>query len=99
MLITFSCQEYENITMFGDIAKRLLKMMGHSATVPGALMAEDIPDALAHLQENINKTRPNTVNFDEGEDEEPEISLSTRALPLINMLKVASEKKCNVMWK
>ena len=45
MLITFSSSAYANITMFGAVALRLLKQMGHSATVPGALLAEDIPAA------------------------------------------------------
>jgi hypothetical protein len=49
MLITFQTKAYANITMFGDVAIALLKLMGHSGTVPGALMADDVPAALAHL--------------------------------------------------
>jgi len=33
--------------MFGDAAVRLLKLMGHSGTVPGALLAADVQTALA----------------------------------------------------
>jgi len=50
MLVTFSCPAYADITMFGDVAVRMLKLMGHSGTVPGALLAEDIPAALARLR-------------------------------------------------
>ncbi|HAJ92821.1 MAG TPA: hypothetical protein DCO71_09470 [Gammaproteobacteria bacterium] len=32
MLITFSSSAYANITMFGDVALRLLKLMGHSGS-------------------------------------------------------------------
>jgi len=32
--------------MFGDVALAMLKMMGHTATVPGAILAEDVPAAL-----------------------------------------------------
>ena len=39
MLVTFTTSAYANITMFGDVALHLLKLMGHSATVPGALLA------------------------------------------------------------
>ncbi|WP_238583953.1 DUF1840 family protein [Legionella drozanskii] len=42
MLVTFSCKEYENITKFGDVAKKLLNDDGHSATVPGAIVAEEL---------------------------------------------------------
>jgi len=50
MLITFSCPAYANITMFGDAAVRLLKLMGHSGTVSGALLAPDVQAALARLE-------------------------------------------------
>ena len=38
MLIRFD-SDVGGFTMFGDVAVRLLKMMGHSGTVPGALLA------------------------------------------------------------
>lgn len=98
MLVTFSSDAYENITMFGDVAKRLLTLMGHSATIPGALLAKDIPDALSRLEAGINQ-EPKTVKAKNEDDDEPEISLSHRALPLINMLKAASKKNVNLMWK
>lgn len=46
MLVTFTSDAYTDITMFGDVALTMLKMMGHSATVPGAILAADIPEAL-----------------------------------------------------
>ena len=49
MLVTFSCPVYADITMFGDVAVRLLKMMGHSGTVPSAIVAADVPAALERL--------------------------------------------------
>ena len=61
MLITFSCPAYANITMFGDAAVRLLKLMGHSDTVPGALLAPDVQAALARLEAAVeaDKNRRN----------------------------------------
>lgn len=32
----------------------MLKMMGHSATVPGVILAEDVPAALSHLTAAID---------------------------------------------
>ena len=34
MLVTFTTNAYADITMFGDVALAMLKMMGHSGTVP-----------------------------------------------------------------
>jgi hypothetical protein len=41
MLVTFRTEAYADILMFGDIAVQLLKLMGHSGTAPGTLVAED----------------------------------------------------------
>ncbi len=40
MIVTFRSKAHADIIMFGDIAIKLLKLMGHSGTVPGALLAE-----------------------------------------------------------
>jgi hypothetical protein len=99
MLVTFTTSAYADITMFGDVALHMLKLMGHSATVPGALLAEDIPAALQRLEAAIEADRqsPEPVQSEEGEDDEA-VSLSHRALPLLELLKAAAKEKCNVMW-
>jgi len=97
MLVTFSCEEYENITMFGDVAKQLLTLMGHSATIPGAIIAKDIPLALAHLKKGIEQHKPKTTNLHENDDETP-VSLAHRAIPLIKMLETAYKTQTNVLW-
>jgi len=101
MLVTFSCPAYTNITMFGDVAIQLLKYMGHSGTVPSALMAEDVAAALERLQKEIKKQAQLMLPQDslDKNDEEPEVTLSHRALPLIELLKAAEKEKCNVMWE
>ena len=44
MLITFKTRaSYPDITMFGDVALQLLKLMGRRETVPSAMEPEDIP--------------------------------------------------------
>ena len=55
MLVTFKTEAYANITMFGEVAVTLLKLMGHSGTVPGALMAEDVPAALERLKAAVTE--------------------------------------------
>lgn len=105
MLVTFNCEAHENITMFGDVAVRILKMMDHSGTVPGAILAKDVPAALSQLQGAIEqeKNKPSVTSSKkisvEDDDEEPCVSIVHRALPLIELLQSAVNKKCDVMWK
>ncbi len=100
MLVTFSCPAYASITMFGDVAVRLLKLMGHSSTVPGALLAVDVQAALERLEAAVeaDKQTPEPEESAEGEDGEPAVSFPHRALPLIELLRAAVQAKCNVMW-
>lgn len=102
MLVTFSCPAYADITLFGDVALRLLKMMGHSGTVPSALLADEVPAALARLEAAIEaeKQSPQAAESTAGDDdEEPAVSITHRALPLIELLKAAAKDKCDVMWR
>ena len=54
MLVTFRTDSHESITFFGGVAIRLLKMMGHSGTIPGAILAQDVSVALADLQKALS---------------------------------------------
>ena len=98
MLVTFTTEAYADITLFGDVALTLLKMMGHSATVPGAILAADVPAALDQLTAAIQaeKTAPPA---DAADADEPVVSIQNRALPLINLLAAAAKADVNVMWK
>lgn len=100
MLVTFSCDAYADITMFGDAAVQLLKLMGHSGTVPGALLAEDVPAALERLKAAIKADKAASVpeNSVDEENGERTVSLAHRALPLIELLTAAAKARSNVMW-
>jgi hypothetical protein len=109
MLVTFRSNAAASITMFGDVAQTLLKMMGATGRVPGALSAEDVPAALARLEQEIQalKTAPPEPQDDRDEDEpadgdkdkQPAVPLVTRAAPLIDLLKRAAEAKKGVVWE
>lgn len=98
MIVTFTTKTYSDITMFGDVALTLLKMMGYSTKVPGAILASDVPVALDRLKAGIEADET-PAPADEDDEEEPVVSLAHRALPLIELLKAASKANANVMWK
>lgn len=105
MLVTFTSNSYSDITMFGAAAVALLKLMGQSGNVPGAIMAEDVPAALARLKDELEKLSvqdtdqlPATDNASENEEREVPIGLDKRAGPLINLLEAAATAHENVLW-
>ena len=105
MLVTFRTKAYANITMFGDVAKQLLELMGLSGTIPSAIKAEDVPTALARLETAIAEHR--TAEAAQARDDERgrddydaprKVTLSQRAVPLLELLRAAAAKKSDVMW-
>jgi Domain of unknown function (DUF1840) len=98
MLVTFTTEAYADITMFVVVAHSMLRMMGHSIIVPGAILAADVPAALCQLTAAIDaeKFSPPVAHKDE---EESEVSMAHRGLPLINLLTAAAKAGRNVMWK
>jgi hypothetical protein len=106
MLVTFRTKAYANITMFGDVAKQLLELMGLSGTIPSAIKAEDVPVALARLETAIAQRRTAETaeppeEHDGGRDKHDaprKVTLSQRAVPLLELLRAAAAKKADVMW-
>ena len=99
MLVTFTKGAHADITMFGDVALNMIELMGHSKTVPGAILAADVPMALSRLKAAINAEKaPSLVEGEDNEDDPP-VSIDNRALPLISLLTAAAAAECNVMWK
>jgi hypothetical protein len=103
LLITFKTRaRYPNITMFGDVALQLLKLMGRRETVPSAIEPEDIPDALNRLRKGLaiqEQSDATSQPTDTTDDEEPSVSVGTRAGPLIELLEAAAEEGVSVMWE
>ena len=109
MLVTFKTSAYSDITMFGTAAVSLLKLMGQSGNVPGALLAADIPHALQTLQTGLAKLSAANLSDDSAdshaqhagvsdEDDAKPVALHTRAGPLINLLEAAIAAGENVLW-
>ena len=103
MLITFKTKNHADVVMFGDIALQLIGMMGLLKKTPGAILTEDIKQALEKLQSSLDKISSDKSGGDSAQkvsddDDEPKIPLQIRALPLIDLLKNALKNQNNVMW-
>lgn len=98
MLVTFTCKTHADITMFGDVAKKLLSIMGHSGTIPGAIRPDDIPEALDKLEHTIAEQEQADDSSNE-DDDNSKVSLAQRAWPLVELLTAAHRDNCIVMWE
>lgn len=102
MPITFKSKHAPDILMFESIALQLIKAMGYSGAIPGAIAAEDVSTALQRLEQKLAAPDALLESGDDTEgkeDLEPLVSMAHRALPLINMLKAAVEEADYIIWK
>ena len=99
MLVTFETQSFPRITFFADVARRLLKLMGQSGNVPGALAPEDVDGARQALQKAVDRDDIEDPQDSHDEEEEGEaVSIRHRALPLLDLLAAAAAAKAHVTW-
>ena len=70
-----------------------------SGTIPGAILAEDIPAALDRLNSAIEADTDISSESENKAWDDQSVSLKNRAMPLIELLKAAAEEHCNVMWE
>lgn len=101
-MIRFTSPAGASVSMFEKDAKTLIRMMGHSGTIPSAVRAEDLPAALAQLKSALDGEFADTAGTDptsSTEGEEPHVSASVRAYPLLELMKAAIAKQKNLMWE
>lgn len=98
MPITFHTKSYADLTFLSDVGKQLIELMGHTANVPGAILADDIPAALARMRSGLAEADPDEPEPAHDDDEARPIHLSRHAAPLIALLEAAQAEQENVMW-
>lgn len=106
MLVRFGSTATESIVMFGDVAVQLIKMLGATGVVPGALSAQDIPAALQRLRSELaaRSAQESQAGADEDAEKDDDerdahVALAHRAVPLIDLLERAAAAEAAVMWE
>lgn len=108
MIVTFKSKASGDLIYFKEAALKLLQLMGRDDKVPSALYAEDVPAALAKLQQGLaaiadtERAKAEQAENEPADDEysrKAQISLNVRAVPLLEMLQKAQKKQCPVSWE
>lgn len=99
MLITFKSKAHANILMFGEVGKKMLEWMGFGTRIPGAIDAGDVPAALSNLKKALQKIPQKVEPAGDAEEDQPSVSLHTRALPLIQLLEASVAEQEYVRWE
>jgi hypothetical protein len=92
-----------DVIMFGDVAKRMMKLMGKEPTDKGIVTVEQLPDAIARIKAAIEEDKrqraglspedlPQTEPAVGGGNSRPFVSLTQRAVPLLELLEWSLKK-------
>ena len=84
--------------MLNDVAQRMLVMMDLGVAVPGAIVAANVPRALANLQQALSQLPEPDEPVDDTDQDPPPVSLQTRAFPLLELLRAAIAEDELVRW-
>ncbi len=112
MLITFTSKAAAEVLMYKEHAKRILDLL-HKNVDRGVITAAEAANAVTILEKEINESRLHAISAeverdvhahhnDAGDDPEHEnaevVSFSSRAYPLLEMLRAANAGGHDVLW-
>ncbi|MDN4055995.1 DUF1840 domain-containing protein [Massilia sp. YIM B02763] len=111
MLITFKSKAYPNVLMYQEHAKRILDLL-HKDSDRGVITAAEATQAVKLLENEIEESRKHQAtdeleedvkahhgdNADAEHEQVQTVSFSTRAYPLLEMLRAARDQSSDVLW-
>lgn len=100
MLVRFTSKAASSVSMFEKDAAAMLKLMGHSGTIPSAIRAKDVAGRLEVMEEALEEAAAAELppNYERDDDEEIIVPIKRRAYPLLELMRNAVEHSEEVMW-
>lgn len=108
MIVTFQSKASGDVIMFGDVAHKMMEIMGKDAGDQGIVTVPQLPEALARLKaaiaadktERQGQTEEGEPQFEAAADgsRRPYVNLAQRATPLVELLEWSLKKGVPVVW-
>jgi hypothetical protein len=108
MIITFRSPASSDVIMFGDVAHRMMRLMGKDPEPKGIVTVEQLPEAIALLKaaiaadkiEHAGKQDEDLPQFEVSESgvKRPYVGLAQRAIPLLELLEWSLKERKPVVW-
>jgi hypothetical protein len=107
MMIKFTTK-FGQLLMQGEPAQALIRLGGHSGSVPGAILAADLPAFMQRLRAGLDvhgesySPAPAPREPGDEDDDEPRerpVRLRQRAVPLLDMIETALRQPSDLMWE
>ncbi len=92
MLYKFKSKVTGDLIMLEPDAKRLLKIMGREDQVKGIFVVDQLPAAMAALENAIEQEEA------QGKLDPKQVPLRNRSQPMLKMLKTCLDRSADVVW-
>lgn len=100
MLVRFD-SKVGTFSMFEKDARTMIKLMGHSDKIPGAILGAEAEKTLQIFQTGLSEAAKQDNQHaapKHDDDAEETVSVNRRAYPMLELLKKAAKQKETVMW-
>ncbi len=107
-LVVFRSKAAAEIYMFPETAYRLLQIIDKADSPKGVITADQVPDALAKLVAAVDAEKAAAADAARDREQadrrgdpagaQQPVTLSQRAFPLIEMLRLAAKRNADVTW-
>jgi hypothetical protein len=107
MLYRFKCQATADLVMLGADAQAALRLIGKDLTPEGVISPDQLPRAIDILQRAWQEDHALRMREEDApapeplpgtEDADPDVRLSQRLVPMVNMLELANKADVAVVW-
>ncbi len=108
MIVTFQSPASGDVIMFGDVAHRMMELMGKDPEAKGIVTVEQLPEAIARIKAAMEQDKAaragkqdeDLPQFEIGEGgvKRPYVALAQRAAPLLELLEWSLKKQKPVVW-
>src|SRR5438105_4053536 len=103
MIVTFKSAAAGDVIMFGDVAQRMMKIIGKEVTDKGTVTVEQLPEAIRCLKAAIEEDKASRAGVQDedlpqtesaaGGGKRPYVTLAQRAAPLLELLEWSLKKQ------
>lgn len=106
MIVKFKSRATADLIMTGEVAERVLKVLGKEAGQPGIVTVAQLPAAKAALQAAAAEELAALAAKDPGRDDDGAderrpgqgITLQQRIVPLLNMMDRCLAEQVDIVW-
>ncbi|WP_042264187.1 DUF1840 domain-containing protein [Paraburkholderia heleia] len=103
MMVTFQSRAAPEVVLLRDQAEYLLGLIGRRLDARGAIVHDELHDAITRLESEISSVEQAERSLDQlphsgGGNRMPLNELSQRAWPLLQMMREAERLNADIIW-